>query len=544
MNHPYNDQRRPPVRILALLALLIALGLTVSVAVAGLPTDQAASLPAQVSTQGQVMGGATSDNGPALADPLSVRIIDSTVITCNTEIIGAIEATDPPQTGRLFRDDPGSTCAVPQTCAPFDSTSRPHDEYTFVNNSGATACVSIYLENRCGDTQSMQSAAYLGSFNPADLCANYLGDIGATPNVGFGRQYSVSVPDGATFVVTVNEASSFLCPEYQLVVAGDICSSGTPTPTPPPPTATATSTQPPPTATATQVPPTVTVTPPLPSATPTGVPVTATVTPPLPTVTSIVETPTSTATPGTPAPTPTACTLEFADVPVTNTFYPFVRCLACQGIISGYECGGEFEPCNINNDPYFRPNNPVTRGQIAKMVSLSAGFNEVVPPTQQSFEDVPYGSTFWEFIERLYTREVIGGYLCGINPAEPCIPPEERPYFRPNAGATRGQLVKIASESADFNDTIPNDQQTFTDVEPGSTFWLYIERLLLNRPDAISGYDCGGPGEPCDDQDRPYFRPNNGVTRGQASKIVANTFFPGCNPPFSPQDSITTTASR
>ncbi|HET9492646.1 MAG TPA: S-layer homology domain-containing protein, partial [Chloroflexia bacterium] len=130
------------------------------------------------------------------------------------------------------------------------------------------------------------------------------------------------------------------------------------------------------------------------------------------------------------------------------------------------------------------------------------------------------------------TRNIIGGYQCGINPAEPCIPPDNRPYFRPNAGATRGQLVKIASESAGFSDVIPETQYSFTDVEPGHTFWIYIERLLANRADAISGYPCGGPFEPCDSENRPYFRPNNGVTRGQASKIVANTFFPGCNPPL------------
>ncbi|HET9493830.1 MAG TPA: M14 family zinc carboxypeptidase [Chloroflexia bacterium] len=58
-----------------------------------------------------------------------------------------------------------------------------------------------------------------------------------------------------------------------------------------------------------------------------GPTVTPTLTPSAtPTVTSTV----------TPTITPTACTLEFADVPPTNTFYPFVRCLACQGIISGY----------------------------------------------------------------------------------------------------------------------------------------------------------------------------------------------------------------
>jgi hypothetical protein len=171
----------------------------------------------------------------------------------------------------------------------------------------------------------------------------------------------------------------------------------------------------------------------------------------------------------------------------------------------------------------------LTRGQLSKIVSLSAGFVEPVPATQQSFEDVVYGSPFWEYVERLYNRGVIGGYQCG-SPAEPCVPPENKPYFRPNAGATRGQLAKIASQSAGFTDVIPDMQQTFTDVPPAHPFWLYAERLLLNRPGVMSGYPCGGPGEPCDSESRPYFRPHNPLTRGQTSKIVSNTFFPDCNP--------------
>jgi hypothetical protein len=186
------------------------------------------------------------------------------------------------------------------------------------------------------------------------------------------------------------------------------------------------------------------------------------------------------------------------------------------GIISGY------------TDCTFHVNNQVTRGQLSKIVSLSAGFIE--PVTGQTFEDVPPGSTFYEYVERLSSRHVMSGYPCG-GPGEPCVAPYNRPYFRWGNTATRGQLTKIVANAAGFNDTIAPDQYTFADVPPSSTFWVYVERLLLNRPGVMAGYPCGGSGEPCDLQHRPYFRPNNNVTRGQASKIVANTFFSGSQTP-------------
>jgi uncharacterized delta-60 repeat protein len=223
--------------------------------------------------------------------------------------------------------------------------------------------------------------------------------------------------------------------------------------------------------------------------------------------------------------TPTACPLQFEDVPSTNTFYANVRCLACRGIVSGYPCGGTGEPCNGNNDPYFRPGNLVTRGQIAKIASNSAGFSD--PVSGQTFEDVAPNSTFYIFVERLVARGVMSGYACG-GPGEPCNPPFNRPYFRTNSTATRGQLAKITSNAANF--TEPVSGQTFEDVLPNSTFYEFIERLASRG--VMSGYACGGPAEPCVPPDnRPYFRPNNNVTRGQTSKIVGNTFFPNCYTP-------------
>jgi plastocyanin len=211
--------------------------------------------------------------------------------------------------------------------------------------------------------------------------------------------------------------------------------------------------------------------------------------------------------------TSTVCTITFTDVDQTNVFYPFIRCLACRGIISGYD------------DGTFRPFNDITRGQIAKIVSNAAGFDE--DPGPQIYEDVPTGSPFYQWINRLSMRGHIGGYPCGLVPEEPCIEPDNLPYFRPANSATRGQLAKIVANAAGLSKT-PSGQ-FYTDVPEGHTFYVWIMRLTDEG--VMSGYDCGGPGEPCDSENRPYFRPFNNVTRGQASKIVANTFFPGCETP-------------
>jgi predicted extracellular nuclease len=222
------------------------------------------------------------------------------------------------------------------------------------------------------------------------------------------------------------------------------------------------------------------------------------------------DTPSATPPAGT---TPTVCPIQFSDVPVGSTFYEFIRCLACRGIINGYP------------DGTFRPNNNVTRGQLSKIVSNAAGFND--PQTDQMFEDVPVGSAFFDYIGRLASRGYISGYPCG-GPGEHCVPPGNLPYFRPNANATRGQIAKIVSNAAGFNE--PVSGQTFEDVAPGSAFYEFVERLASRN--VMSGYPCGGHGEPCvPPENRPYFRPNANATRGQTAKIVANTFFPNCDTP-------------
>ncbi|HYP19593.1 MAG TPA: S-layer homology domain-containing protein [Chloroflexia bacterium] len=64
----------------------------------------------------------------------------------------------------------------------------------------------------------------------------------------------------------------------------------------------------------------------------------------------------------------------------------------------------------------------------------------------------------------------------------------------------------------------PPDGRCFADVMPSNPFYNYANTLY--REDIVTGYACGGPGEPCDASSRPYFRPNSAVTRQQMTKFI------------------------
>ena len=240
-----------------------------------------------------------------------------------------------------------------------------------------------------------------------------------------------------------------------------------------------------------------------------------------------------------------SCPTSFVDVPPGSPFYSYVQCMACQGIVSGYPCEDPADPCYpypiatgtgpgtpyVTPQPtktpvpgthgYFRPGSPVTRGQLAKIISNSAFFDN--DPGGQIFEDVSYYDPFYTWVNQLARKGILAGYPCGTVPQEPCSS-ARLPYFRPGANATRGQIAKIVSNAKGFDDAVPATQQTFKDVAPNSPFWIYVERLRDNGS-IIGGYTCGGAGEPCPGI---YFRPQNNASRGQVAKIVSKTFLPNC----------------
>jgi hypothetical protein len=132
----------------------------------------------------------------------------------------------------------------------------------------------------------------------------------------------------------------------------------------------------------------------------------------------------------------------FADVAPNHPFYEWINRLTRRGHMTGYDCGSPGEPCDGARRPYFRPFADATRGQTAKIVANAATLTE--PPAGQTFEDVPPAHTFYEFIQRLAARSVMGGYPCG-SPGEPCV--SGRPYFRPSNNVTRGQSAKIVGNA-------------------------------------------------------------------------------------------------
>jgi hypothetical protein len=201
----------------------------------------------------------------------------------------------------------------------------------------------------------------------------------------------------------------------------------------------------------------------------------------------------------------------FNDVPSSQPFYPFIQWMACRTYISGYQCGGPNEPCP---GTYFRPGANVTRGQLLKMAVNAAGWALVTPPTP-TFADVDATHPFYSYIETGVSHNIISGYTCG-GPGEPCDP-QNRPYFRPGNNITRGQLAKVIALARGY--PIPNPAQpTFADVPATHPFFGFIEAVAGQG--IVSGYACGGPGEPCDGQNRPYFRAGNNATRGQVAKFV------------------------
>lgn len=135
---------------------------------------------------------------------------------------GSLATGDAEQTARLGRDGNPSQCAAAKGCpGPLGTGPRLYDTFNFPNNGGGAACLRIDLTAGCNPaTNPIMAGAYLDSFDPSNLCANYLGDMGGSPSPS--GSFSVNVPPGHTMVLNVHEINAGLngCSSYSGQVSG------------------------------------------------------------------------------------------------------------------------------------------------------------------------------------------------------------------------------------------------------------------------------------------------------------------------------------
>jgi hypothetical protein len=86
------------------------------------------------------------------------------------------------------------------------------------------------------------------------------------------------------------------------------------------------------------------------------------------------------------------------------------------------------------------------------------------------------------------------------------------------SGAVAGQVGQTSGDRAQDGTASPDGGQAFADVPPSNTFYAFVQNVYNDG--IVSGYACGGVGEPCDSENRPYYRLGASVTRGQMSKFA------------------------
>jgi hypothetical protein len=207
----------------------------------------------------------------------------------------------------------------------------------------------------------------------------------------------------------------------------------------------------------------------------------------------------------------------FKDLLAGTDLYDYVHYLCMKSAVWGIRNSNEGTcPSGYPTGfPCFRPSDYMTRLDFVRAVVVAQETWQLIQPSSPTFADIPYDNYMYKFVETAAGRGMIGGYPCG-GVGEPCDA-QSRPYFRPNATLTRGQSVKVITLAQKWSLAYPLPP-TFADVDTNNTFYQYVETAYLYK--LIGGYTCGGANEPCDANNRPYFRPSEPVRRSQAAKMT------------------------
>lgn len=196
---------------------------------------------------------------------------------------------------------------------------------------------------------------------------------------------------------------------------------------------------------------------------------------------------------------PVASAAGFSDVSENSEFAPFINALVEEGIINGYA-----------SDNTFRPNNKLTRGQVAIMLGRWLENNgEIVPTdwnTVQRFNDVPVNATtasgkeLAKYAALVKETGVFTGVLGSLNPGQNITRENMAVVLDRVASAVTGfSLVEVAEEIEDVTVADLNTAQAAYQDE--------IQALADLGITTVSN-----------------FRPKEQVSRAQFAKFLYTTF--------------------
>jgi hypothetical protein len=183
--------------------------------------------PFQIQTSNSFACGTNIEFALNLTYASGNKVVNFTVPTCTggaDQIIplSTLTTADLTQADRLGRDGQPSTCIGKGCPGGGFAGTKYYKTYNFRNDGAADTCFTVTINAALGGQGDIESAAYVNSYNPANLCQNYLGDSGV---VGLGTtvpnvSYSFVVPAQSNFVVVVNTTGTTTSSQFSGTVSG------------------------------------------------------------------------------------------------------------------------------------------------------------------------------------------------------------------------------------------------------------------------------------------------------------------------------------
>lgn len=174
---------------------------------------------------------------------------------------------------------------------------------------------------------------------------------------------------------------------------------------------------------------------------------------------------------------------SFSDIPSSHEAFDEIQYLTNLGVLKGYAIDGK---------TYFKPNDAVTKGQVAKMVVIATGHAPLVV-SKSSFSDVAVGTELSSYVERAIQ---LGFFVA---------PSTDK--FYPNKPIVRDEMSYVLAKAFQLNTTQPEGAELpFTDLTTGHAYYPYISALYFN------GITQGSNG---------VYNVSGHVTRSQFSLFVA-----------------------